>query len=35
VAVDGTVVVRDRTLLRLDIHQIRAQANEAAARLFR
>jgi 5-methylthioadenosine/S-adenosylhomocysteine deaminase len=35
VAVDGAVVVRDRTLLRLDINQIRAQANEAAARLFR
>jgi len=35
VAVDGAVVVRERTLLRLDINQVRAQANEAAARLFR
>jgi len=35
VAVDGAVVVRDRTLLTLDINQIRADANEAAARLFR
>ncbi|HSN30781.1 MAG TPA: 5'-deoxyadenosine deaminase [Kofleriaceae bacterium] len=35
VAVDGSVVVRDRALQTLDIHQVRAHANEAAARLFR
>jgi len=35
VAVDGSVVVRDRALLTLDIHDVRARANEAAARLFR
>lgn len=35
VAVDGSVVVRDRALQTLDIAQVRARANEAAARLFR
>jgi cytosine/adenosine deaminase-related metal-dependent hydrolase len=35
VAVDGNVVVRDRTLLTLDITRIRAAAGDAAARLFR
>ena len=34
VAVDGTVVVRDRALLTLDVSRVRAQASEAAARLF-
>ena len=35
VAVDGNVVVRDRVLLTLDVSRVRAQASEAAARLFR
>jgi len=35
VAVDGRVIVRDRALLTLDVSRVRAQANEAAARLFR
>jgi len=35
VAVDGDVVVRDRTLLSLEVPRVRAQANQAAARLFR
>lgn len=35
VAVDGAVVVRDRALMTLDISRVRAQANEAASRLFR
>ncbi|MBV8758131.1 MAG: 5'-deoxyadenosine deaminase [Deltaproteobacteria bacterium] len=35
VAVDGSVIVRDRALQTLDIHEVRAHANEAAARLFR
>jgi cytosine/adenosine deaminase-related metal-dependent hydrolase len=34
VAVDGTVVVHDRALLTLDVSRVRAQASEAAARLF-
>lgn len=34
VAVEGAVVVRDRTLLTLDVAQIAAHAREAAARLF-
>jgi len=35
VAVDGALVVRDRTLLTLDRDAVRAQARQAAARLFR
>jgi cytosine/adenosine deaminase-related metal-dependent hydrolase len=35
VAVDGNVVVRDQTLLTLDIGKVRARAGEAAAKLFR
>jgi cytosine/adenosine deaminase-related metal-dependent hydrolase len=35
VAVDGAVVVRDRALLTLDVSRVRAQASEAAVRLFR
>ena len=34
VAVDGAVVVRDRTLLTLDVAQVRARAQTAANRLF-
>lgn len=34
VAVDGNVVVRDRTLLTLDIGKVRARAARAAAKLF-
>ncbi|NVB81526.1 MAG: 5'-deoxyadenosine deaminase [Kofleriaceae bacterium] len=35
VAVDGSVVVRDKSLLTLDIARIRASARDTAARLFR
>ena len=35
VAVDGAVVVRDRTLLTLDVGRVREAAKKAAARLFR
>jgi len=35
VAVDGTVVVRDRTLLTLEVPKVRERARRAAARLFR
>jgi cytosine/adenosine deaminase-related metal-dependent hydrolase len=35
VAVDGRVVVRERTLLTLDVSKVRAAAKAAAARLFR
>jgi 5-methylthioadenosine/S-adenosylhomocysteine deaminase len=35
VAVDGTVVVREKTLLTLDLGKVRATAYEAAAKLFR
>ena len=35
VAVDGKLVVRDRTLLTLDVARVLARANKAAARLFR
>jgi cytosine/adenosine deaminase-related metal-dependent hydrolase len=34
VAVDGAVVVRDRTLLTLDVAQVKARARKAAVRLF-
>ncbi len=34
VAVDGAIVVRDRTLLTLDLAQVRSHARTAAARLF-
>ncbi len=34
VAVDGALVVRDRTLLTLEVSQVRARATHAAARLF-
>ena len=34
VAVDGQVVVRDRTLLTLDVDKVRTQARAAARRLF-
>jgi len=34
VAVDGQVVVRDRTLLTLDVANVRRRARQAAARLF-
>jgi 5-methylthioadenosine/S-adenosylhomocysteine deaminase len=35
VAVDGRVVVRDRTLLTLDVARVRDHARKAAAGLFR
>jgi len=35
VAVDGNVIVRDRSLLTLDVGKVRANATEAAAKLFR
>jgi cytosine/adenosine deaminase-related metal-dependent hydrolase len=35
VAVDGTTVVRDRTLLTLDVAKVKDRARRAAARLFR
>ncbi|MDQ3338091.1 MAG: 5'-deoxyadenosine deaminase [Myxococcota bacterium] len=35
VAVDGTVVVRDRALLTLEVPKVRERARKAAARLFR
>ena len=35
VAVDGAVVVREKSLLTLDIEKVRARAHEAAVKLFR
>ena len=34
VAVDGSVVVRDRRLLTLDVERLRRRARDAAAKLF-
>jgi cytosine/adenosine deaminase-related metal-dependent hydrolase len=35
VAVDGTLVVREKTLLTLDVEKVRARAHDAAVKLFR
>ena len=35
VAVDGNLVVREKSLLTLDVGKVRARASEAAAKLFR